>query len=159
MRPGRVIGQLSCFLTGKCRGWQQKPPHGQRGCRSDEHRTQTESEGRWCVCVCCFCLSIWSFKCFSYSFMCIYARYSFYKKLFVCVLQKNSPPVCGILILVKRALDLSCLQPTEEEKLLFLRLEQRPAWVKQQTNQNHEQCARCVYVFCEWVRTFLGVGQ
>ncbi|XP_062373188.1 DNA polymerase nu [Sardina pilchardus] len=56
--------------------------------------------------------------------------------------QKNSPSVCGILILLKRALDLSCPQPTEEEKLLFLRLEQRPVWVQHTTDQNHEQFAR-----------------
>ncbi|XP_048092747.1 DNA polymerase nu isoform X1 [Alosa alosa] len=56
--------------------------------------------------------------------------------------QKNSPSVCGILILLKRALDLSRPQPTEEEKLLFLRQEQRPVWVQHQTDQNHEQFTR-----------------
>src|SRR4029434_6463636 len=96
----------------------------------------------WCVCVCVIIDETYVYR----TGVCPCAHRLVCVCVCVCLLQKNSPSVCGILILLKRALDLSRPQQTEEEKLLFLRLEQRPAWVQQQPDQSHEQFTRCVCV-------------
>uniref|UniRef100_A0A8B9JB99 DNA-directed DNA polymerase n=1 Tax=Astyanax mexicanus TaxID=7994 RepID=A0A8B9JB99_ASTMX len=54
--------------------------------------------------------------------------------------QKATPAVCGLLVLLKKSLDALDLEQTEttEERLLFLRLEQRPVWAQQDPQHNQD---------------------
>lgn len=64
------------------------------------------------------------------------------------VVQKPASAVCGLLILLKKSLDsLDLEQPlAADERVLFLRLEQRPVWVQQDPQHDQDLFTRCVFV-------------
>uniref|UniRef100_H3D8M0 DNA-directed DNA polymerase n=1 Tax=Tetraodon nigroviridis TaxID=99883 RepID=H3D8M0_TETNG len=58
--------------------------------------------------------------------------------------QKTTPPVCGILMLMKNSVD-SCIGEGSlglNDNVLYLKLELTPTWAKQQTHQNQEPYIR-----------------
>ncbi|XP_046707055.1 DNA polymerase nu isoform X4 [Silurus meridionalis] len=59
-------------------------------------------------------------------------------------LQKCPPAVCGVLVLLKKSLDSLVLEETRaaEERLLFLKLDQRPAWAQQNPQHNQDLFTR-----------------
>ncbi|KAF7706589.1 hypothetical protein HF521_019843 [Silurus meridionalis] len=58
--------------------------------------------------------------------------------------QKCPPAVCGVLVLLKKSLDSLVLEETRaaEERLLFLKLDQRPAWAQQNPQHNQDLFTR-----------------
>ncbi|XP_040887738.1 DNA polymerase nu [Toxotes jaculatrix] len=58
--------------------------------------------------------------------------------------QKLTPPVCGLLVLMKNDLDLSTPQDSlgSNDSAVFLKLDQTPAWAQQQTHQSQELFTR-----------------
>ncbi|XP_018560666.1 DNA polymerase nu isoform X2 [Lates calcarifer] len=58
--------------------------------------------------------------------------------------QKLTPPVCGLLVLMKN--DLDCSVPEDSlgpnDSLVYLKLEQTPAWAQQHTHQSQELFTR-----------------
>ncbi|XP_062849422.1 DNA polymerase nu [Trichomycterus rosablanca] len=60
--------------------------------------------------------------------------------------QKCPPPVCGILVQLKKSLDLVGVEEAgaAKERLLFLRLEQRPVWAQQDPQHNQDLFTRDV---------------
>lgn len=66
--------------------------------------------------------------------------------------MQKCPPraVCGVLVLLKKSLDSLVLEETgaAAERVLFLRLEQRPAWAQNGPQHSQDLFSRCV---CESV--------
>ncbi|XP_058250136.1 DNA polymerase nu [Hemibagrus wyckioides] len=62
--------------------------------------------------------------------------------------QKCPPAVCGVLVLLKKRLNSLVLEETgaAEERLLFLRLEQRPVWAQQDLKHNQDLFTREILV-------------
>ncbi|XP_016346338.1 DNA polymerase nu-like [Sinocyclocheilus anshuiensis] len=56
--------------------------------------------------------------------------------------QKLSPSVCGLLVLLKRELDSEGPQDRPPERVLYLRLEQAPAWAQQDYTQKQDVFTR-----------------
>ncbi|KAL7880522.1 hypothetical protein SRHO_G00027760 [Serrasalmus rhombeus] len=58
--------------------------------------------------------------------------------------QKPLPAVCGLLVLLKKSLESLDLDQTgaAKERVLLLRLEQRPAWVQQDSQHNQDLFTR-----------------
>ncbi|XP_045921713.1 uncharacterized protein LOC123981106 isoform X5 [Micropterus dolomieu] len=58
--------------------------------------------------------------------------------------QKLSPPVCGLLILMKNNLDCSLPEDSlgPNDSLIYLKLEHTPAWAQQHTHQSQELFTR-----------------
>lgn len=63
-------------------------------------------------------------------------------------MQKCPPAVCGVLVLLKKGLDSLVLEEigAAEERLLFLRLDQRPVWIQQDPQHIQDLFTRCVCV-------------
>lgn len=66
--------------------------------------------------------------------------------LLALTMQKCPPAVCGVLVLLKKSLNSLVLKETgaAQERLLFLRLEQRPVWAQQDLKHNQDLFTRCV---------------
>ncbi|KAK3567699.1 hypothetical protein QTP86_021632 [Hemibagrus guttatus] len=62
--------------------------------------------------------------------------------------QKCPPAVCGVLVLLKKNINTLVLEDTgaAEERLLFLRLEQRPVWAQQDLKHNQDLFTREILV-------------
>lgn len=62
--------------------------------------------------------------------------------------------MCGVLVLLKKSLNSLVLEETgaAEERLLFLRLEQRPIWAQQDLKHNQDLFTRCVCVVSKEVK-------
>ncbi|XP_076581726.1 DNA polymerase nu [Chaetodon auriga] len=60
--------------------------------------------------------------------------------------QKLTPPVCGLLVLVKNSLDCSTAEESlgPNDSLVYLKLEHTPAWAQQHTQQGQELFTRDV---------------
>uniref|UniRef100_A0A672RWP1 DNA-directed DNA polymerase n=1 Tax=Sinocyclocheilus grahami TaxID=75366 RepID=A0A672RWP1_SINGR len=56
--------------------------------------------------------------------------------------QKLSPSVCGLLVLLKRELDSEGPQDRPPERVLYLRLDQAPAWAQQDYTQKQDVFTR-----------------
>lgn len=63
------------------------------------------------------------------------------------LLKKLRPSVCGLLVLLKRELDSEGPQDKPPERVLYLRLEQAPAWAQQDYTQKQDVFTRCVFVW------------
>jgi len=62
-------------------------------------------------------------------------------------LKRLCPAVCGLLVLLKTDLDSEGLQDRPPERVLYLRLEQTPAWAQQDLIQKPDAFTRCAYIF------------
>ncbi|XP_057219372.1 DNA polymerase nu [Triplophysa rosa] len=56
--------------------------------------------------------------------------------------QASCPAVCGLLVLLKQDLDSESLEDRPQEKVLYLRLEQTPAWAQQDLKHKQEAFTR-----------------
>uniref|UniRef100_A0A669B1J7 Polymerase (DNA directed) nu n=1 Tax=Oreochromis niloticus TaxID=8128 RepID=A0A669B1J7_ORENI len=63
--------------------------------------------------------------------------------------QKLTPPVCGLLILMKNELDCSMPEGAlgPNDTLVYLKLEHTPAWAQQQVHQSQHLFARSVLLY------------
>ncbi len=62
------------------------------------------------------------------------------------LLKKLCPSVGGLLVLLKRELDSEGPQDRPPERVLYLKLEQAPAWAQQDYAQKQDVFTRCVCV-------------
>lgn len=69
--------------------------------------------------------------------------------LYVFLIQKLTPPACGLLMLLKKSADSSIADDSlgPNEILVYLKLDHTPTWTQQHTHQNQEVFTRCVCVF------------
>lgn len=63
------------------------------------------------------------------------------------LLKRLCPAVCGLLVLLKTDLDSEGLQDRPPERVLYLRLEQTPAWAQQDFIQKQDAFTRCACIF------------
>ncbi|XP_065104594.1 DNA polymerase nu [Paramisgurnus dabryanus] len=56
--------------------------------------------------------------------------------------QRSCPAVCGLLVLLKRDLDSEGLEDRPQERVLYLRLEQKPAWAQQELKHKQDAFTR-----------------
>ncbi|KAG5845567.1 hypothetical protein ANANG_G00140660 [Anguilla anguilla] len=73
----------------------------------------------------------------------------------LCPKQKSLPSACGVLVLLKRSLDVTGPEeaPGPGDSLVFLRLEQRPAWAQQDLDRDQDLFTR------EVVQRVVSAGQ
>lgn len=63
------------------------------------------------------------------------------------LLKRLCPAVCGLLVLLKTDLDSEGLQDRPPERVLYLRLEQTPAWAQQDFIRKQDAFTRCACIF------------
>ncbi|XP_073716027.1 DNA polymerase nu isoform X1 [Misgurnus anguillicaudatus] len=56
--------------------------------------------------------------------------------------QRSCPAVCGLLVLLKMDLDSEGLEDRPQERVLYLRLEQKPAWAQQDLKHKQDAFTR-----------------
>lgn len=65
----------------------------------------------------------------------------------LCLQKKLCPAVCGLLVLLKSEVNSEEPPDRPPERVLYLRLEQTPAWAQQDFTQKQDAYARFACIF------------